>query len=163
MCCDVAELDLLPEHGSVLPEPRLPDVVADDDDRRRGFALIVGREKPSEQRRHARHPEPAGTHRRHPHGFRQPIARLHRRGDGSKRADLDDGLHLIAPGHEIVQRLTVLVVLRDVPVLERDDAVAFVERQRGSKNRVEEAEHAGRDRDADGDADAGDRLSARDS
>ena len=125
------EPDLLPKDGGVLPEARLPDVVADDDHPRRRVALIFGREKPSEQRGHPRHAKPARTHRRDAHHFRQPIARLQRRDVVLKRADLDDGRHLIPPGHEVVERLLILVVLRDVPVLERDDAVPFVERQRG--------------------------------
>jgi hypothetical protein len=58
-------------------------------------SLIVGREKPSDGRRHARHMKPARTHRGDPHGFRQPIARPHCRDGFAKCADLDEGCHLI--------------------------------------------------------------------
>jgi hypothetical protein len=74
--------------------------------------------------------------------------------------DLLNRFQLCTPGDEVVQGMAIFPVLRDIPVLECDDPIALVERQRGVDEGIEHGEEARADRNSYGDADTTDHREA---
>ncbi len=134
------EIDHAADDVRVAAEPRLPHLVADDDDGRRPGAFVVRNEVASELRRRARHGKSRGADLRNPDGL------IRRRADdeivlrGAGGAELLDRPQRLAPIREVGQDLALGGTAGLCGVLESDDATAVLERQDGIGDFGEEFE-----------------------
>jgi hypothetical protein len=149
-----AEPDLPADDAGVPAEALLPLLVRDDEHRGRALALVVVEDRPPHRRRHARHAEPRRGHVRDAHELRAAARQHERAAVGRVRAEVAQARRASAPESEVAERLALGVAgVPHVRVLDRDDALALVERERRVQDRGQEAEGARADGDGDGHAD----------
>ena len=145
-----AESERPADDGGVARKPVLPDVVADDDDRRRTFALVLVIEVAAEERRHARDPKAGRGHLGDPNRLRAPLERDEVSVERAVCADGADRSKVGAPRRQVVEvQWPTAIVASAAEILNRDDAVAFVERQRAGDEVADDAECGCTDRDGD--------------
>ena len=127
----VAKLHAAAKHIRIAAEARAPHLVADHGDRwRRGLRVGLHQDA-AHERRSAGHAKAGRGDLRDRDGTR--IAA----GDDQVARDVAPGTKLrhrpqrVAPDDEVVQRARLVVIRRDVPVADLDDAIAGGQRQRG--------------------------------
>jgi hypothetical protein len=145
---DPAESDGLADDVRISLEATLPLLVRDHDDVRRALALVVIGERTTFHRCHPRHVKGRHSDLRDADQVRRSIRGHQRAAVSAVRAEIPHRRQPVSPQHEVVQR----VMVRDAGtvhavVLDRDDAIAFVQRQRRVQHPVDERERARSDRD----------------
>jgi hypothetical protein len=145
---DPAESDGLADDVRISLEATLPLLVRDHDDVRRALALVVIGERTTFHRCHPRHVKGRHSDLRDADQVRRSIRGHQRAAVSAVRAEIPHRRQPVSPQHEVVQR----VMVRDAGtvhavVLDRDDAIAFVQRQRRVDHALDERERARSDRD----------------
>ena len=134
--------DGAPQHVRVASVTALPDVVADDEHRRRTRPLVFRQEIPPENRLLADHPEDVrrDVHARESVGLSSGFA--HVEGEAAPEHQTLERRLLIPPVLEVGEGDAALASVR-VPVARADphDAVGVVEGEPPEQHRVDEGEH----------------------
>jgi hypothetical protein len=130
-------------------EPVLPELVPDDNHRRRAVRRVGVDERPAEERRHANNLECGRGDLDAARGLAGYVAGADVPLDGPERADVLHGPELLAPCDEVGHGTRLRTFVSKVPVLKSHDAVAFLERQRRMQEVVDALEVRGAKADAD--------------
>ena len=148
-----AESNRSPDDVRITVEATLPLLVCDHQHRGGAFALVILREVSPLDRQHAGDTEAGRAHLGDAYQ-RGTIVRDQIAAARTERAEVLHGLELLAPHHEVVQRPPLRIAgLVGAVVLDRDDAIALIERKRRVQHRVDDGEGARADRDRDRHAD----------
>lgn len=125
---DVAEPDPLPDDLRVGGESVLPLIPADHHDRQRTLALVPVDQGTSEHRRHAGDSECRSADLGNADGFHRAARCDEIPCDDAIGADIGDGFQL-PPRIQVVQHARLRLIGGGVPVLDRHNPIAVLERQ----------------------------------